>query len=118
MNIILIALTATSASFAADTESFSVLPALIALTATVASSAADTESFSVPYGDCYGRFSFVDQKSQEFCKPNISERQCADLVEFYERRFRERFAGFYHASMTLDATSGRTGCAFSKSFPK
>jgi len=96
-----------------------ILPAILtALTATSASFAADSQSFSVVYGDCYGYFNFVDQKSQEFCKPNISERECTNLVEFYEKRFREKYEGFYHASLTLDATSARTGCAFSKSFPR
>ena len=88
------------------------------LTSALASFAADSQSFSVVFGDCYGQFHFTDRKSQEFCKPNISERQCTDLVEHYEKRFREKYESFYHANLVLDATSARRGCGFGKSFPK
>lgn len=93
-----------------------ILPAI--LTAASASFSAEAESFSVVYGDCYGHFHFTDRKSQEYCKPNISERQCTNLVEHYEVRFREKYKSFYHANLVLDATSTRRGCGFSKSFPK
>lgn len=85
------------------------------LSAASASFATDTQSSR---GDCYGQFHFTDRQSQEFCKPNISEQECINLVEHYEERFKAKYSSFYHANFILNATSSRQGCAFKKSFPQ